>query len=481
MDTVRAPAYPSNVRIASADTRRLGARRTVDAGALRGQTSCVQPKTRYAKSAGVHIAYQVVGDGPRDLIYAPPWIGNMELFWEEPSYARFLDRLASFSRLILFDKRGTGSSDRAASIPHIEQQIDDLGAVMESVGSERAALLGASEGGSLCTLFAATHPERTSALMLCGALSTTRWSPETPWAPTRETFETWMRLVERDWGAPLAIEQFAPTVAQDKRFRDWWAKLLRLAASPATAVALLRMLHEIDVRPVLPTIRVPTLVLHCTGDRIVSVENGRYIARHIPNAKYVELPGEDHFPYLDASETIVAEIEEFVTGARQTPEADRVLATVLFTDIVDSTTRAAEMGDQRWRDLLERFQTLVRRELASFRGREVKTLGDGFLAIFDGPARAIRCARAIRDRVRSLGIEIRTGLHTGECQLMGDDVGGIAVHIGARVAASAAAGEVLVSSTVKELVTGSGLAFVDRGTQELRGVPGEWRLFALAG
>ena len=441
----------------------------------------MQPKTRYAKSGDVHIAYQVVGDGRLDLVYAPAWIGNMELFWEEPSCARFLKRLASFSRLILFDKRGTGSSDRSVEIPIIEQQIDDLISVMDSVGSERAALLGASEGGSLCTLFAATHPERTSALILCGAVATTRWSPETPWAPTRETFETWIQTVGREWGRPLAIELFAPSVAHDKRFRDWWARLLRLAASPAAAIALLRMLDEIDVRPVLPTIRVPTLVLQCTGDRIVNVENGRYLGRHIPNAKYVELPGADHFPYVGDTDAILAEIEEFLTGARHAPEADRVLATVLFTDIVGSTAHAAGMGDQRWRDLLGSYQALVRRELARSRGREVKTLGDGFLATFDGPARAIRCACAIRDSVRPLGIEIRAGLHTGECELMDDDVGGIAVHIGARVASSAAPSEVLVSSTVKDLVAGSGLRFADRGTHHLHGVPGEWRLFAVEG
>ena len=441
----------------------------------------MQPKTRYAKSGDVHIAYQVVGDGRLDLVYAPAWIGNMELFWEEPSCARFLKRLASFSRLILFDKRGTGSSDRSVEIPIIEQQIDDLTSVMDSVGSERAALLGASEGGSLCTLFAATHPERTSALILCGAVATTRWSPETPWALTRETFETWIQTVGREWGGPLAIELFAPSVAHDQRFRDWWARLLRLAASPATAIELLRRVDEIDIRPVLPTIQVPTLVLHCTGDRIVNVENGRYLGRHIPNAKYVELPGADHFPYVGDTDAILAEIEEFLTGARHAPEADRVLATVLFTDIVGSTAHAAGMGDQRWRDLLGSYQALVRGELARSRGREVKTLGDGFLATFDGPARAIRCACAIRDSVRPLGIEIRAGLHTGECELMDDDVGGIAVHIGARVASSAAPSEVLVSSTVKDLVAGSGLRFADRGTHHLHGVPGEWRLFAVEG
>jgi pimeloyl-ACP methyl ester carboxylesterase/class 3 adenylate cyclase len=441
----------------------------------------VHPRTHYVKSGDVYIAYQVVGDGPLDLVYAPPWIGNMELFWEEPRYARFLKRLAAFSRLILFDKRGTGSSDRTTGVPIIEQQIDDLTSVMNSVGSERAALLGASEGGSLCTLFAATHPERTSALVLCGAVATTRWSPETPWAPTRETFDTWMETVERQWGGPLALDLFAPSVAHEERFRAWWARLLRLAASPAAAIALLRMLDEVDVRPVLPTIRVPTLVLHAAGDRIVSVENGRYLARHIPNAKYVELPGADHFPYVGDTDVIVAEIEEFLTGGRRVPEADRILATVLFTDIVGSTARAAQIGDQRWLDLLASHHTLVRHELGRFRGREVKTVGDGFLATFDGPARAIRCACAIRDGVRPMGIEIRAGLHTGECELMGNDVGGLAIHIGARVAASAAPSEVLVSSTVKDLVAGSDLRFVDRGTHQLQGVPGEWRLFAVAG
>jgi len=439
----------------------------------------VQPQTRYAKSGDVHIAYQVVGDGPLDLVYAPPWIGNMELFWEEPSYARFLKRLASFSRLILFDKRGTGSSDRAAEIPIIEQQIDDLTSVMDSVGAERAALLGASEGGSLCTLFAATRPERTSALILCGAVATTRWSPETPWAPTRETFETWIQTVEREWGRPLAIELFAPSVAHEKRFRDWWARLLRLAASPAAAVALLRRLDEIDVRPVLPTIRIPTLVLHCTGDRVVNVENGRYLGRYIPNAKYVELPGTDHFPYLGDADAILAEIEEFLTGVRPLPESDRVLATVLFTDIVTSTERSAQVGDRRWKDLLDQHDTLIRRALERHRGRLVKNTGDGILATFDGPARAIRCAQAIASSVKSLGIEVRAGLHTGEVELRGEDVTGMGVNIAARVMDAAGPGEVVVSSTVKDLVAGGGLRFADRGTRDLRGVPGEWRLFAV--
>ena len=439
----------------------------------------VPPETRYAKSGDVHIAYQVVGDGGLDLVYAPPWIGNMELFWEEPSYARFLKRLASFSRLILFDKRGTGSSDRAVEIPIIEQQIDDLTAVMDSVGSARAAFLGASEGGSLCTLFAATHPERTSALILCGALATTRWSPETPWAPTRETFEGWIQTVSREWGKPLAIELFAPSVAHEKRFRHWWGRLLRLAASPAAAIALLRMLDEIDVRPVLPTIRIPTLVLHSVGDKVVNVENGRYFGRHIPNARYVELPGADHFPYLGDSDAILAEIEEFLTGVRPLPESDRVLATVLFTDIVTSTERSAQVGDRRWKDLLDQHDTLVRRELERHRGRLVKNTGDGILATFDGPARAIRCAQAIATSVKSLGIEVRAGLHTGEVELRGEDVTGMGVNIAARVIDAAGPGEVVVSSTVKDLVAGAGQRFADRGTHDLRGVPGEWRLFTV--
>jgi len=441
----------------------------------------VPPRTRYTKSGAVHIAYQVVGEGPIDLVYAPPWIGNMELFWEEPSYARFLERLASFSRLILFDKRGTASSDRATEVPTIEQQIDDLSAVMASVGSERAALLGASEGGSLCTVFAAAHPERTSALILWGALATTRWSAETPWGPTRESFEGWIKLVEQDWGKPLALDLFAPSVADQKSFQSWWARLLRLAASPSAAIALLRRLDEIDIRSVLPTIRVPTLVLHAVGDRVISVENGRYLGRHIPNAKYVELPGADHFPYLEDSEAILAEIEEFLTGARPVPESERVLATVLFTDIVTSTERSAEVGDRKWKDLLDQHDVLVRREIGRHRGRLVKHTGDGVLVTFDGPARAIRCAQAIAAGVKSLGIEVRAGLHTGEVELRGEDVTGMGVNIAARVMDAAAPGEVIVSSTVKDLVAGAGLRFAERGSHELRGVPGEWRLFVVEG
>jgi len=437
------------------------------------------PETRYTKSGGVNIAYQVVGKGPVDLIYAPPWIGNFELFWEEPSYSRFLMRLASFSRLILFDKRGTGSSDRSAELPILEEQMDDIGAVMEAAGSERAALFGASEGGSQCALFAASYPERTQGLILYGTVATNVWSPEAPWVPTEEIFEMYMDVIQREWGGPVGLPLFAPSVAGDERLQAWWARLLRLAASPPTAIALLRMARDIDIRHVLRTIRVPTLILQRDGDLAVNVESGRYLARQVPGAKYVELSGNDHMPFVGDSDSIVAEVQEFLTGVRPAPEPDRVLATVLFTDIVGSTRRAAELGDRRWRDLLGSYYALARKELVHFRGREVKTTGDGLLATFDGPARGIRCACAISDEAGQLGIETRAGLHTGECEMIGDDVGGIAVHIGARVAAVAGPGEVMVSSTVKDLVAGSGITFQDQGVHALKGVPEEWRLFAV--
>jgi class 3 adenylate cyclase len=445
----------------------------------------VQPETRYAKSGDVHIAYQVVGEGALDLVFVPGLWSHVEFAWEEPSYARFLRRLASFSRLIMLDKRGTGLSDRVVGAATLEERMDDIRAVMDAVGSERAAILGWSEGGGMALLFAATHPDRTQALVLYGVSARATQAPDYPHGLTREAWESWIPLVEASWGgrefASIFLATEAPSRASDERFLGWWERYLRLGASPAAATALLRMNAEIDLRPVLPTIHVPTLVLHRTGDLLTSVEGGRYVAERIPGARFIELPGVDHLLFVGDTEAPLGEIEEFLTGVRQEPDVDRVLATVLFTDVVDSTRIAAEIGDRRWRDLLEGHQALVRRELARFRGREVKTLGDGFLVIFDGPARAIRCACAVRDGVRPLGIEIRAGLHTGECDLTGDDVGGIAVHIGARVAASATPGEVLVSSTVKDLVAGSGLRFVDRGAHTLHGVPGEWRLFGVEG
>jgi len=439
----------------------------------------VQPETRYARSGDVHIAYQVSGNGPLDLVYVPGFVSHVELPWEEPRAARFLDRLGAFSRLIRFDKRGTGLSDRVAAIPSLEERMDDVRAVMDAVGSERAAVLGVSEGGPMCALFASTYPERTSALIMYGAMAKYAWAPDHPWGRRLEEHEARLKAVEQTWGTGAMLPVFAPSLADDDSSRKWWATYERASASPGAVLAVFQMNFEIDARHVLPAIRVPTLILHRTGDQAVKVEHGRYIAEHIPGAKYVELPGIDHVPFVGDADALVDEIEEFLTGVRHGPEPDRVLATVLFTDIVQATERAAELGDRRWRDLLAQHHALVRGELKRFRGREIDTAGDGFLAAFDGPARAVRCACAVNDAVGSLGIRIRAGLHTGECEVIGDKLGGIAVHIGARVAAMAAPGEVLASSTVKDLVAGSGLCFEDRGIHTLKGVPDAWRLFAV--
>ena len=437
-----------------------------------------KPETRYARSGDVNIAYQVVGEGPRDLVLVPGWLSNVEVFWEEPSMARFLQRLASFSRLILFDKRGTGLSDRVADMPDLETRMDDVRAVMDAVRSSRAGLVGYSEGGPMCALFAATYPERTSALVMIGSFARRTWAPDYPWGPTREERERTIDMMEREWGGPIGLEA-APSVVNDPRYREWWARLLRMSASPGGNRALQQMNIEIDIRHVLPVIRVPTLLIHNTGDRLIPVEYGRYMAERIPGAKYVELPGADHPPWVGNADTILDEVEEFLTGVRRGSDPDRVLATVMFTDIVDATRRAAELGDRRWRDLLESHHAMVREQLVKFRGREIDTAGDGFLAAFDGPARAVRAACRIAGDVKRLGLEIRAGLHTGECEVMGPKLGGIAVHIGARVAALGSAGEVLVSSTVRDLVAGSGLRFEDRGMHALKGVPGEWHLFAV--
>jgi pimeloyl-ACP methyl ester carboxylesterase len=441
----------------------------------------MEAETRYAKSGDLHIAYQVVGGGPSDLVLVPPFVSHVEHYWDEPTVARFLTRLASFSRLILFDKRGTGLSDRVPPdrLPTLEQRMDDVRAVMDATGAERAALFGPSEGGPMSALFAATYPERTTALILYGTFASTVRDATYPWAMDPEERRKVIEAIPEQWGQGAYVDLLAPSMAGDERFRRWWARLERLGASPGAAMALRRMNGEIDIRTTLSAIRVPTLVLHRTGDLDTSIEEGRYLAAHIPGAKFVDLPGADHLPWAGDQDAIVDEVEEFLTGVRPAAEPDRVLATVLFTDIVGSTTRAVELGDRRWRDLLSSHNAIVRHELERARGREVKTVGDGFLATFDGPARAIRCACAIRDAVRGLGLAIRAGLHTGECELIGDDVGGIAVHIGARVMARARPYEVLVSSTVKDLVTGSGVEFQDRGMHRLKGVPGAWRLYSV--
>jgi len=434
----------------------------------------MQPVTQYAKSGDVHIAYQAFGDGPINLVMVPGFVSNVENYWDEPDLARFLNHLASYARVVTFDKRGTGMSDRVAELPSLDQRMDDLRAVMDAAGMEQAALLGISEGAPLCVLFAATYPDRCRAMVLYGSFS--RFSY---WFPTDEALAAFFGYVEKAWGTGGSVERFAPSRASDVTFQRWWGRNERLGASPAAVTALMRMNSQIDISAILPAVRVPTLVIHRTGDKTVNIEGGRNMAAHIPGARLVELEGIDHIFYVgENSHEISDAIEEFLTGARAPVAVDRVLATVLFTDIVGSTEKAAALGDQRWRDFLDKHHTTIRRNLVRFRGHEVKMTGDGFLATFDGPARGVRCACAIAEEIRSLGIEVRAGLHTGECEMIGDDVGGIAVHIGARVAALAGPGEVLVSSTVKDLVAGSGLRFRDRGVHSLKGVPGEWRVFA---
>jgi pimeloyl-ACP methyl ester carboxylesterase len=455
----------------------VGSIRGGRSGTLPGPRSMSPPETRYAKSGDVNIAYQVVGDGPIDVVFVMGWVSHIELFWAEPSFARFLRRLASVGRLILFDKRGTGLSDRVPHdrLPTLEQRMDDVRAVLDAVGSERAALLGVSEGGPMCALFAATYPERTRALVMIGGYARLESAPDYPWGERPQDHD-WERL-ERDWGGDLGLVERAPSMAHDDRFRRWWASYLRLGASPGAVVALSKMNVAVDIRDVLPVIAVPTLVLHRVGDRLLPVEGARYVAERIPGARLVELPGEDHLPFAGDQDAMLDEIEEFLTGSRSAHEPERALATLLFTDVVGSTERVAELGDRRWRELLEAHNAAVRRELDHHRGRELSTAGDGFLAMFDGPIRAMRAALAIVEAVRELGLEVRAGIHTGEVELMGKDIGGLAVHIGARVSAAAGPGEVLVSRTVTDLVAGSGLQFEDRGPHTLKGVPGEWRLF----
>ncbi|OSI78925.1 adenylate/guanylate cyclase domain-containing protein [Bradyrhizobium canariense] len=434
----------------------------------------MQPITQYAKSGDVHIAYQNFGSGPINVVMVPGFVSNVENYWEQPDFARFLRRLSSYARVVTFDKRGTGGSDRVSELPGLDIRMDDLRAVMDAAGMEQAALLGISEGAPLSVLFAATYPERCRALALYGSFS--RFSY---WFPSDEALANFFGYVEKAWGSGGSIQRFAPSRANDIGFQQWWGRNERLGASPSAVTALMRMNSQIDISGILPAVRVPTLVLHRTDDQVVDVAGGRDVAAHIPGAKLIEFPGIDHIFYVgEGAEAISDAIEEFLTGAPARIEADRVLATVLFTDIVGSTEKAANLGDLRWRNLLDDHHTTIRRVLARFRGREVKTTGDGFLATFDGPARGVRCACAIVDEIKLLGIEVRAGLHTGECEVIGDDVGGIAVHIGARVAALAGRSEVLVSSTVKDLVAGSGLRFDDRGAQSLKGIPGEWRIFA---
>ena len=439
------------------------------------------PETRYARSGPYNIAYQVVGEGSFDLLWIPGFVSNIELAWEEPLLARYLTRLARFSRLILFDKRGTGMSDRVPldALPTLEERMEDLVVVLDAVGSERAALFSDSEGGNLATLFAATNPSRTIALVTAGIFAKRIWSPDYPWAPTPEQRAADVESAERDWGGDAMVAHLAPTGARDPVLAHRLSTYFRRSASPGAAAALMRMNTQIDIRGVLPTITAPTLVIHRTGDLDSNVEEGRWIASQIPGARFLELPGDDHIPWVGDQDTLLDAVEEFLTGSVPARAVDRVLATVLFVDIVGSTRRAAELGDARWTELVDAFYVIVRRELERHRGRLVDTAGDGLLATFDGPARAVRCAFAIRAAVQGLGLEVRAGVHTGEVELGGNGVKGIAVHTGARVAALAGDGEVWSSSIVRDLAPGSGLVFEDRGTHSLKGVPDPWRLFAV--
>jgi DNA-binding winged helix-turn-helix (wHTH) protein/pimeloyl-ACP methyl ester carboxylesterase len=444
----------------------------------------IKPKTQYATSTGgVNIAYQVIGEGPLDLVFVMGWVSHLEYSWQEPSFARFLTRLASFSRLILFDKRGTGLSDAVplSELPTLEQRMTDVQAVMDAVGSERAALLGISEGGPMCGLFAATYPERTEALVMIGSYAKRLWTEDYPWGPTEQERAAFMNEMKKNWGGPIGIEARAPSQAADPQFREWWGAYLRMGASPAAAMALTQMNAEVDVRSVLPSIRVPALVIHRKDDACLPVEGGRFVASRIPGAKYVELEGKDHLPFVGDQDEILDEVEEFLTGARAGAWAerlfDRVLTTVLFVLFDDDVPPVPVQSPQEIKD---RRQTHTRRELALFRGKEVEMTNDHLFATFDGPARAIRCAQAIIDAAARLGLRARAGLHTGECDVLGEKIGGVTVQFGESVAKFASCGEVLISHTVKDLVAGAGIEFEPRDKHALENLPGKWRLFAAA-
>jgi class 3 adenylate cyclase len=442
------------------------------------------PATRYAPSGDATIAYQLAGEGALDLLFLPGWISQIEQLWEASAMRRFLERLAVFNRLILFDRRGSGLSDGAGESHSPEQEMRDALAVLDAAGSERAALLTYGLGGPVGALLAANHSERVGALIMYASIARTSWAPDYDWAMTKEDRAQWTERTLASWGEPggPGFAVMAPSMAEDPALARWFARLQRLAASPSQARILLNGAADLDVRDVLGDVGVPTLVMHRTGDTAWDPRHSRYLAKHISGARYVELQGVDSLPFVGDSDAIVEEIEEFLTGARNRGALARRLLTVMFTDIVDATSRAAVLGDGRWRDLLAEHDMRVRAQLARFGGREVKTVGDGFLVTFDGPpSQALRCAQAVTAAGRELGLEIRIGVHTGECELIGEDVGGMAVHIASRVGALAGPEEVLVSGTVFGTVVGGPFAFEDRGFHELKGVPGRWPLFALGG
>ena len=431
------------------------------------------PKTHYAMSDDVHIAYQVYGEGSKDLILVPGFISQIEHYWDDPSFARWLNRLGSFARVVLFDKRGTGLSDRVA-VPDMDKRMDDIRAVMDAVGLEKASVMGISEGGSLATLFAAYHPQRCENLIVYGGFASFK-----SWFPTEEALEELFGYIDTAWGSGASVPHFVPSMAGDEEFQEWWGKYERLGASPRDVKAIMRMNSQIDITDVLPSVKVPTLILHKTDDVLIDVEGGRTLARLIPDAKLVEFPGSDHFAFIgdDKGERVLSEIDEFLTGSKPEPVVDRVLAAVVFTDIVDSTTQAQTLGDNDWHKLLDAHDRVVRQELRRFRGNEIKSLGDGFLATFDGPGRAIKCAKAICDAVAPLGINVRVGVHTGEIEFTESDVRGIAVNIASRIANLGQADDIMVSRTVKDLVAGSGFSFEDFGSHAFKGLSDEWRVY----
>ncbi len=439
------------------------------------------PETRYAKSGDVSIAYQVFGEGPVDLVYVPGWVSHLELIWDNPHLSRFFRRLSSFARVITFDKRGTGLSDPVSvdNLPNLETRMDDLRAVMDEVGSRSATLFGHSEGGAMCMFFAAVYPDRTDRLILTGSYAKRLWSEDYPWAPTPEDRAALVREVEQSWGGIEGLRTLAPSRADDPAMQKWWGRYQRFSASPRAAATLLAMNAQVDVRSVLGSITAPTLLLYRQDDTDVSVEEGEYIEKAIEGARLEVLPGSDHLFWAGDIDPMLEEIEEFVTGERGASDPDRRLATVMFTDIVGSTQKAASLGDAEWRRVLENHNQLIRSELDRWRGIEVGTAGDGFLATFDGPVRALNCGLSIQTAVEPLGLQVRIGIHTGMVEVLGDDVAGLAVHIGARIGAAAGAGEVFTSSTVKDLVAGSDFHFDNRGTHALKGVPDEWQLFAI--
>ena len=437
------------------------------------------PRTHYAKAGDISIAYQVTGDGPIDLVRVPGWISNIDYDWEYPPLARLIERISKFTRFIRFDKRGTGLSDREVGYPTLEQRMEDVHAVMDAVGSDRAVLFGSSEGGNMSILFAATYPERTAALILYGSQARGEWAPDYPWAPTKEETEKGLAMLARDWGGAIDLKDGAPSLANDQLAQEWSAAYMRYAASPQAALAMWKLGAEVDVRDILSSIRVPTLVLQKEHDRWTKQEEGCYLASRIPDAKFVLLPGMDHLIWGDGQDRLIEEIEEFVTGVRPVEWHDRVLLTVLFTDIVGSTRLAAEKGDQQWKELLQKHHDAARNEFRRYGGTEVKSTGDGFLTSFLGPTPAINCAIAIRARMEGLGIPIRASIHTGECNIRAGDLSGLTVHLASRLLTHAGQADVVVSRTVKDLLVGSEFKFDDRGETALRDIPGLWQIYAI--